>query len=96
MVDDEFAMVLTDATSVSEHMQKIVQDLKQRFPQTKIYIMSISCSTLGSPNVSQTNKDALTNYFKTLNPFEIKLRIKAKLDAIFKHTKVTFNLTQRI
>jgi hypothetical protein len=52
MVDDEFAMALTDATSLAERMSKVVADLKQRLPGTKIYLMSTSNGTLDSANLS--------------------------------------------
>jgi len=52
MVDDEFAMALTDATSITERMSRIVADLKQRFPATRIYLMSTSLGTIDSANLS--------------------------------------------
>ena len=51
MVDDLFAMALTDATSLAERMSRIVADLKQRFPQTRIYLMSTSLGTIDSANL---------------------------------------------
>ncbi len=51
-VDDEFAMALTDSTSLTERMIKIVNDLKQRFPDAQIYIMSTSNGTIDSANLS--------------------------------------------
>jgi hypothetical protein len=52
MVDDEFAMALTDATSLAERMSPIIADLRQRFPATKIYLMSTSLGTIDSANLS--------------------------------------------
>ena len=45
MVDDEFAMAITDSTSLPEVMGRVVADLKRRFPGTKIYLISTSNGT---------------------------------------------------
>lgn len=54
MVDDEFGMALTDATSVVERMAPIVVDLHQRYPAARIYLMSTSNGTIDSANLSLT------------------------------------------
>ncbi len=54
VVDDEFAMALTDATSVVERMAPIVADLHRRFPAARIYLISTSNGTIDSANLSLT------------------------------------------
>jgi hypothetical protein len=45
IVDDEFASVATNSTQSPERIQAILDDVKNRFPSTKIYLMSTSKGT---------------------------------------------------
>jgi hypothetical protein len=65
MVDDQFAMALTDATSDARRMGRIVDDLRQRYPQTKIYLMSTSNGTRDSTSLSLSLGDKITGAIHT-------------------------------
>lgn len=65
VVDDEFAMALTDATSATELMGKIVADLKTKFPKTRIYLMSTSLGTIDSANLSLSLGDQISGAIHT-------------------------------
>ncbi|MGZ3236266.1 MAG: hypothetical protein ACXU8A_02725 [Burkholderiaceae bacterium] len=45
IVDDEFATVATNSTQSPERIQAILDDLKNRFPAAKIYLMATSKGT---------------------------------------------------
>jgi hypothetical protein len=46
LVDEEFAAVATNSTSSPERVQAVLDDLKRRFPETRIYLMGTSRGTL--------------------------------------------------
>lgn len=45
IVDDEFVTVTTNSSQVEERIQAIIDDLKNRFPAAKIYLMGTSNGT---------------------------------------------------
>lgn len=45
LVDNEFATVATNSTQAEERIQALIDDLKRRFPEAKIYIMGTSKGT---------------------------------------------------
>jgi hypothetical protein len=45
LIDEEFATVATNATSSEERIQAVIDDIKNRFPQAKIYLMGTSRGT---------------------------------------------------
>ena len=57
IVDEDFAMAITESTSVTERMAPIVADLRKRFPATRIYLLSTSRGTIDSANLSLTLGD---------------------------------------
>jgi len=45
MVDDEFAAVTTNSSQSEERIQAVLDDLKQRFPQARVYLVGTSNGT---------------------------------------------------
>jgi hypothetical protein len=45
IVDNEFATVATDSTQLAERVQALIDDLKARFPATRIYLVGTSRGT---------------------------------------------------
>lgn len=46
LVDEKFAAVATNSTSSPERVQAVLDDLKRRFPEARIYLMGTSRGTL--------------------------------------------------
>jgi hypothetical protein len=71
MVDDKFAMALTDASSDPLRMGKIVDDLKRRYPGTHVYVMSTSMGTLDSMSLSMSLGDRIDGAIHTSSMSQI-------------------------
>jgi len=65
------SMALTDATSNTEQIRRIINDLKQRYPRTKIYILSTSRGTIDSMNLSHTLGNEISGAIHTASMSEI-------------------------
>jgi len=48
IVDDEFVTVATNSSDVAERIQAIIDDLKRRFPNVRIYLMGTSYGTIST------------------------------------------------
>jgi hypothetical protein len=52
IVDDEFVTVATNSSQVPERIQALLDDIKQRFPVAKIYLMSTSNGTFDTMHLA--------------------------------------------
>ena len=52
IVDEDFATVTTNSTSSPERIQAVLDDLKRRFPQARIYLMGTSNGTVASTDLA--------------------------------------------
>ena len=52
IVDDDFATVATNSSQVSERIQAIIDDVKQRFPAARIYLMGTSNGTFDTMHLA--------------------------------------------
>ena len=65
VVDDEFAMAITDSTSLPERVSPIIADLKRRFPGTHVYLIATSNGTIDSANLSLALGDQVSGAIHT-------------------------------
>lgn len=65
LVDNEFATVATNATSSEEKVQALLNDLKKRFPQAKIYLMGTSRGTTDTMALADYLSDKIAGEIHT-------------------------------
>jgi predicted peptidase len=65
IVDDEFATVATNSTSSEEQIQALIDDLKSRFPQAKIYLMGTSRGTTDTMALAEYLQDKIAGEIHT-------------------------------
>ena len=65
LVDDDFATVATNATSSEEKVQALIDDLKKRFPQAKIYLMGTSRGTTDTMALADYLSDKIAGEIHT-------------------------------
>jgi hypothetical protein len=65
MVDDEFATVATNSTNREKRIQGLIDDIKTRFPNAKIYLMSTSNGTYASVDLADYLQDKIAGEIHT-------------------------------
>lgn len=65
IVDDEFATVATNSTSSEEQIQALIDDLKNRFPLAKIYLMGTSRGTIDTMTLAAYLSDKIAGEIHT-------------------------------
>lgn len=64
-VDDEFATVVTNSTSITERVQAVLDDLKKRFPRAKIYLVGTSKGTYDTMRLAEFLSDKIAGEIHT-------------------------------
>jgi hypothetical protein len=64
-VDGEFVTVSTNSTQAEERIQALIDDLKQRFPQAKIYLIGTSKGTFDTMRLADFLSDKITGVIHT-------------------------------
>ncbi|SFN10307.1 hypothetical protein SAMN05660284_00516 [Formivibrio citricus] len=65
LVDDEFVTVATNSTSDTEKVQTLIDDLKKRFPQARIYFMGTSRGTYATLELADYLADKVAGEIHT-------------------------------
>lgn len=65
LVDDEFVTVATNSTSDREKVQTLIDDLKKRFPQARIYFMGTSRGTHDTMELAEFLSDKVAGEIHT-------------------------------
>jgi hypothetical protein len=65
LVDQEFAAVATNSTSAAERIQALVDDLKRRFPQARIYLAGTSRGTFDTMALAEYLSDKIAGEIHT-------------------------------
>ena len=65
IVDDEFSTVLTNASPNEERIQVILDDLKNRFPTARIYLMGTSRGTFDTLQLAEYLSDKIAGEIHT-------------------------------
>jgi hypothetical protein len=65
IVDDEFATAATDSTQVEERIQAVLDDLKGRFPEARIYLMGTSNGTFDTMSLAGYLSDKIAGEIHT-------------------------------
>jgi hypothetical protein len=65
IIDDEFATVATNASQSKERIQAILDDLKNRFPTTQVYLMSTSKGTFDTMELAGYLSDKIAGVIHT-------------------------------
>lgn len=65
LVDEEFAAVTTNATISPERIQAVLDDLKRRFPEARIYLMGTSNGTVGTIDLAGYLSDKIAGEIHT-------------------------------
>lgn len=64
-VDAEFATATTDSTQLEERIQAVIDDLKRRFPQAKIYLVGTSNGTFDTMKLADYLADKIAGEVHT-------------------------------
>ena len=65
LVDEEFAAVATDATSNPQRVQAVLDDLKKRFPEARVYLMGTSRGTFDTMALAEYLSDRIAGEIHT-------------------------------
>ncbi len=65
LVDADFAAVTTNSTSSPERIQAVLDDLKRRFPEARVYVMGTSKGTDATMNLADYLSDKVAGLIHT-------------------------------
>ena len=71
IVDEEFAAITTNSSSDKERIQGILDDIKRRFPEARVYLMGHSRGTLHTMSLAEYLSDKIEGEIHTASRSEI-------------------------